>query len=87
MSEPGELWGHDDSDKNEAELPELDGVLQLNETVDLTMYRIDPTKIKTIEDVARVIGALDIRVNRVYHKFDEIEDLLTKEDDDDGLGR
>lgn len=65
MSEPGEVWGHGDG--SDAHL-------------DLSMYRVDPDKVKTIEDVVAIINALAIRVNRTYPGFEDIEHLLTKEE-------
>ena len=63
MSEPGEIWGHDDSNRD-----------------DRVLYKVDPAKIKTIEDVVAIINTLAIRVNRTYPGFSDIEHLLTKEE-------
>ena len=52
-----------------------------NAEIDSSMYKIDPEKIKTLEDVVRIIDALNIQVSRVYPNFEQIEDLLTKVDD------
>lgn len=39
-------------------------------------YNLDMSKIKTLDDVIKVIGALDITVSENYKHFDEIEDYL-----------
>ena len=67
MSEPEDLWGEDPEQA-------ADSALEFN-----TMYRVDPEKIKTIEDVARIIDALDIRISPVYHNFEKIKDLLKRD--------
>jgi hypothetical protein len=45
---------------------------------DHNAYRIDPSKIKTLDDVIRIIDALNIMVDRTYPDFEQIADLVTK---------
>lgn len=41
-------------------------------------HKIDPDKINTVEDVAQILDALDIRVAPDYENFDQLEPYLTE---------
>ena len=44
-------------------------------------YRIDPTKIKTVEDIALLLDAINIKFIETHYDFEKIAHLLKKEDE------
>ena len=42
-------------------------------------YRIDPSKVKTFDDVIRLLDAINIKFIDTHEDFDKISDLLTRE--------
>lgn len=45
-------------------------------------HRVDGDKIETIEDVSKIIDALDIRLAPDHEAFEELEPYLTEVEDD-----
>ena len=41
-------------------------------------YKIDPTKITTIEDIAKIIDLMGITMTDQIPQFDEVKHMLTK---------
>lgn len=41
-------------------------------------HRIDPDKIETVEDVAEILDALNIRIAPDYENFDQLKPYLTE---------
>jgi len=65
MSEPGEIWGHlPDGSKEQWDKNK--------------MYQIDGTKIKTLNDVAVLIDAIQISFGTDHQSFENIKHLLKK---------
>jgi hypothetical protein len=46
-------------------------------------FQIDPDKINTVEDVAQVLDALDIRVAPDFENFEQLEPYLTEIEEDE----
>ena len=42
-------------------------------------YRIDPSKVKTFNDVVRLLDAINIKFIDTHEDFDKISDLLSVE--------
>ena len=45
---------------------------------DPVRYKIDPTKITTIEDIAKIIDLMGITMTDQIPQFDEVKHMLTK---------
>lgn len=47
-----------------------------------TWYRIDPSKIKTVKDIALLLDAINIKFQTSHPEFDLISHLLKKEENE-----
>ena len=71
-----------DDDKDDAKNTSVD--FDLSEVtwshLEPSWYRIDPEKVKTVQDIAKLLDAINIKFLDTHSEFDKISHLLSPED-------